>query len=385
MPQFCVVIPTKNRCQYLRHALRSILRQTYRDLTVVVSDNNSSDDTRDFVCSISDSRLRYVNPGQSLSIVDNWNFALSHAMGEFVLLLSDDDYLLPGMLQDARSIISQDPTVDIVGFARNCGYTYPMPSGTGNACTWVSPAYYSARYVDPQDYTRRFFQLSNPAHMSSFIFRRALAEQAKYNGAVFHIPCPDIYAFPILSSFARKIYYFHKNGVIIGTTPVSSTVLHVANDTRPRHPDHANSPLGDPVPGEFPGYSMMNTALRSLVKAKQHFPEQTADFEINMEGYFRTASRQYASHWINGIVPRRTLIGVLQALSVQRRGELFLDLGLAVLNTALVRSHLRPQIGRLRRAVLTRLGRWDPAVQFHRFGSEVQDIEGCWQFLKDKV
>ena len=48
-PLFSVVIPTYNRSDLLVRAVQSVLAQTLDDFEVVVSDNQSTDDTREAI------------------------------------------------------------------------------------------------------------------------------------------------------------------------------------------------------------------------------------------------------------------------------------------------------------------------------------------------
>lgn len=71
-----VIIPTRERGEVLAHALKTVLAQDYGDLHVLVSDNASTDGTRDIVHGSDDPRIRYVNTGKRLSMSRNWEFAL---------------------------------------------------------------------------------------------------------------------------------------------------------------------------------------------------------------------------------------------------------------------------------------------------------------------
>ncbi|MBS3937574.1 MAG: glycosyltransferase family 2 protein, partial [Peptococcaceae bacterium] len=92
-PLVTVAIPTRNRANYLREAIRSALSQTYTALEVIVSDNASADNTQEVVNGFSDPRIRYFRHETGLEMVSNWNYCLEQATGEFFLLLSDDDAL----------------------------------------------------------------------------------------------------------------------------------------------------------------------------------------------------------------------------------------------------------------------------------------------------
>lgn len=98
-----VVLPTRNRADTLEHALRTCTAQDYEDMEIIVSDNFSTDATRDIVESCGDPRVRYINPGRRLSMSSHWEFALSHVQAQWITYLGDDDGLLPG---SARAMIA---------------------------------------------------------------------------------------------------------------------------------------------------------------------------------------------------------------------------------------------------------------------------------------
>lgn len=98
--KFSVVIPTREREATLRHCLRTCLDQACDDYEVIVSDNNSSPATRAVVDELASPRIRYFRTPHSLSLASSWDFAVSHARGEYVLLIGDDDGLLPHSLAE---------------------------------------------------------------------------------------------------------------------------------------------------------------------------------------------------------------------------------------------------------------------------------------------
>ena len=109
MPFFSIVMPTRNRASLLKSSLKTAVDQSFDDYEVVVCDNNSKDDTREVVEAFmsQSSRIRYVNPERDLSMCDNWDFALKHARGRFIIYLSDDDGLLLDCLSYAHNLISK--------------------------------------------------------------------------------------------------------------------------------------------------------------------------------------------------------------------------------------------------------------------------------------
>lgn len=93
-PLVTIAIPTYNRADtYFPHALQSALRQTYSNLEIMVSDNCSTDRTRELVTSIDDRRLRYVRHESNIGQKNNYKFCFYHAKGRYCLLLHDDDMI----------------------------------------------------------------------------------------------------------------------------------------------------------------------------------------------------------------------------------------------------------------------------------------------------
>src|SRR5580698_8719580 len=93
--KFSVIIPTRERAASLRHSLSTCLDQNFDDYEVVVSDNGSSPATRRVVDEAGSTKVQYFRTPRALSLASSWDFAVSHARGEYVLLIGDDDGLLP--------------------------------------------------------------------------------------------------------------------------------------------------------------------------------------------------------------------------------------------------------------------------------------------------
>lgn len=102
-PLLSVVMPTHNRGQYARHAIRSILDIVDRGLQLVVHDTSTGTDLADFVTSqVRDDRLIYVHHESPLSMTENHNAAMALATGRYVCLIGDDDTILPEALDAVR-------------------------------------------------------------------------------------------------------------------------------------------------------------------------------------------------------------------------------------------------------------------------------------------
>ena len=104
-PRFSLVIPTRDRASTLAYALRTCLSQEFEDFEVVVSDNDSPPATREVVESFGDRRIKYVRTPNALAMTDSLEFAVSHATGEYITIIGDDDGYLPHSLREMDRIL----------------------------------------------------------------------------------------------------------------------------------------------------------------------------------------------------------------------------------------------------------------------------------------
>ncbi len=93
-----VIVPTHDRRERLRLALRSALAQRDVDLEVIVVDDGSSDGTGALVDGLGDPRVRLVRNDVALGESRARNRGISEAGGAWVAFLDDDDLWAPDKL-----------------------------------------------------------------------------------------------------------------------------------------------------------------------------------------------------------------------------------------------------------------------------------------------
>lgn len=113
--KFSVTIPAY-KDKYLKEAIDSVLAQTYPSYEVVIVNDASPYDLDSIVNKYDDHRIHYFKNEKNCgakNVVDNWNICLSHATGEFVMCIGDDDKLTPRCLQDFADLIEKYPDLDL--------------------------------------------------------------------------------------------------------------------------------------------------------------------------------------------------------------------------------------------------------------------------------
>ncbi len=108
-----IMIPTYNQAQYIKEAVESALAQTYENLEVVVSDDNSTDNTKEILESFSDPRLKYFRSESNYGRVGNYHHMLYDLIqGEWVVNLDGDDYFTDAnFISEAVEIIEKNDVV----------------------------------------------------------------------------------------------------------------------------------------------------------------------------------------------------------------------------------------------------------------------------------
>lgn len=112
-PRVSVGIPVYNGERYLPDALDALLAQTYADFEVIISDNASTDGTREVAEAYAarDRRIRYYRSEQNRGAAWNHNRAFELARGEYFSWNSHDDMLAPQFLARCVEVLDQDPSV----------------------------------------------------------------------------------------------------------------------------------------------------------------------------------------------------------------------------------------------------------------------------------
>ncbi|OGZ18365.1 MAG: hypothetical protein A2V72_01170 [Candidatus Nealsonbacteria bacterium RBG_13_37_56] len=115
-PKVSVIIPTYNRAQFLRRAIKSVLNQTFQDFELIVVDDGSTDDTRKVVEFFPG--IKYIYQNNSGGAGRPKNTGIKTAKGEYIAILDDDDEWFTTKLEKQVQFLEQNPAIDIVG----CNY-----------------------------------------------------------------------------------------------------------------------------------------------------------------------------------------------------------------------------------------------------------------------
>lgn len=179
-----IAIPTYNRLEKLKTCLDEILVQAQnKSIEILVSDNCSSDGTEQLMMDVKQEHpeISYTRNSENIGPDRNFLNCYSQAKGEYVLLIGDDDLLLPGAIDSILAELIGKPSFVHL-----------------NSCSLVSndPLIYSApRMLEGE--TRKYTDINKAfreigifiTFLSSLILKtdsvRAIVDKEKYIGTYF--------------------------------------------------------------------------------------------------------------------------------------------------------------------------------------------------------
>lgn len=112
-PLVSVLLPVRNGMPWLPAALESVLRQTLRDLEVIVLEDGSTDGTAEALAACRDERVRVITTG-GVGIAAALNLGLDAARGRYVARQDADDESLPQRLARQAACLDARRDIDVV-------------------------------------------------------------------------------------------------------------------------------------------------------------------------------------------------------------------------------------------------------------------------------
>ncbi|TMP74030.1 glycosyltransferase [Pseudoalteromonas sp. S1608] len=100
-PLVTIYLPTKNRLDFLKRAVRSVFSQTYTNIELIVVNDGSTDNTQQWLdeLSLKEPRLLVITEQKSIGACAARNKAINNANGQFITGLDDDDEFLPDRIK----------------------------------------------------------------------------------------------------------------------------------------------------------------------------------------------------------------------------------------------------------------------------------------------
>ena len=321
--KFSVLLPTRNGGKYLKSCIESVLSQDYKDMELIVFDNANTDNTAEVVNSYSnDKRLKYYRTDSVVSVTDNWNNALKKSSGDYVLMMGDDDFILPGYFDTLDKTIKENDFPDGISYF---GYIFIYPDAVDNTVGYYSdPHYdYEKKLIDSGKTTKNqlksivydMFKFKNrvPLNTLPHIWSRKVINRV--DGELFRPPYPDHFALNAIFLKANTWVFSKKKLYIIGVTP-KSYGHYVFSDNDQKGGEDYLGISGD-FPGQLPGSALINNMYVWLQFLKDNYPDYLGGVQISRNGYVRHQLHYWISQYRHGSIERKDLFHRLGLLTLK--------------------------------------------------------------------
>ena len=117
-PVVTVLMSVHNDRRFLPEAVESILGQSFGDFELLVIDDGSTDGSGDYLCRLTDPRLRVIRNARNLGLTRSLNIGLNRADGRYVARMDADDVAEPDRLRRQVEFLDGNDDVGVVGTSR---------------------------------------------------------------------------------------------------------------------------------------------------------------------------------------------------------------------------------------------------------------------------
>ena len=206
-PLFTVIIPEKDRAEYLVHTLKTCMIQEYPNFEIIVSDDCSEDDSVKVAreAAKKDSRIKVFAHNHHLGMRDNFEFALNQVRPGYVMALGGDDGLIPGCIQRMYEILLETKRELLTWVP--AGFMYPM-SPNGDSIFYVRRKHAPLKIIKSKDFlaqltkTFQYQVLGCPMFYIYGVASTRLIERVKSrtkDHSFYYCPTPDGFSGVVLA------------------------------------------------------------------------------------------------------------------------------------------------------------------------------------------
>jgi glycosyltransferase involved in cell wall biosynthesis len=119
MELISIGMPVFNGEKFISTAISSLLKQTYTNFELIISDNASTDNTKN-ICSFFvsiDKRVQYFRQNSNRGATENFKFVLEQAKGKYFMWAAADDYWSFNLLNKSINILEKKQNINYIFFS----------------------------------------------------------------------------------------------------------------------------------------------------------------------------------------------------------------------------------------------------------------------------
>jgi len=228
--QITILIPTCQRAGVLPYSLATCLAQDDRNCTILVSDNASEDETPDVIAraAAKDPRVRSIRVARRLGMAEHWEYALSHIKDGWVVIIGDDDGLLPRALPNLRQAAARHPDIEAISWPYSF-YIYPDPAKSVRESGLLALGQAADEHVrDARQWLQKLADFRSayytelPMVYHGMVHTRLLERIRAQGGRQIATRIPDVYLGVAMASTCGRYLRMQTSQSLFGSSPHSN-------------------------------------------------------------------------------------------------------------------------------------------------------------------
>jgi glycosyltransferase involved in cell wall biosynthesis len=230
IPLLSIAIATKNREKYCIAAIESVLSYNDNRLEICIADNSATTVVKEFVEKLNSTQIKYSYDSGGVSSIENFNRAVGLTTGEYLILIGDDDTILPKAIEIAAW--AKENNVDSICAKDNVIYYWPNSRDiypTGHLIITKS----TGKIIEV-DIKKELKKLLNNGLQHYLLYplpktyhgivKKSLMEEIKNRtGHYYGALSPDIYSCIAMSCVAQNHYLIGEPLSVAGVCATSTT------------------------------------------------------------------------------------------------------------------------------------------------------------------
>ncbi len=297
-PTFSIVIPTRNRAETLAKCLETCQMQAYEHFEVIVSDNSDTDEARGLVAAINDPRYHYYKTDHVLAMSHNFEFGVSHATGDYIIVIGDDDGLTPYALEELAATAQQYNHPTVIAW-EHIFYNWPSMPNPQAKNSMTIPVSTEDIWVDGHDLIQQVIDHKVSYCLMPMLYHRAIhksvvADLKERTGRVFDSRSPDVYTGYAIAHLVGE--YLYKGlpcsvSGISGNSNGAAHVLHTPNKDLIGNHCTENADDGMIPHPKVPDVHCLTTAVAESFEyfRDNFFVEDDCSYTVNAKAWFTWA------------------------------------------------------------------------------------------------
>lgn len=239
-PLFTVIIPQKDRVEYLEHTLRTCMIQDYPNLEFIVADDCSEDGSVEMVKRLAqkDPRIKLIEHEHHVGMRDNFEEALAAVRPGYVMALGGDDGLVPGCFWKMYEIFKETGAKLLTWPLHIFRYT----DGERKRRLLIrKKEFEGVRMIKSSDYLNKIAKSLNymtvdcPMFYVKGVASTELVERVKsrtHDHCFYYCPTPDGFSGIVLAGEVEEYAYYGTPLSINGSSPKSQGLSYKRTDER---------------------------------------------------------------------------------------------------------------------------------------------------------